>query len=32
MIERSEKQVREGKVTKADTSMRDEEIDDLLMA
>ncbi|MBI2112914.1 AbrB/MazE/SpoVT family DNA-binding domain-containing protein [Candidatus Woesearchaeota archaeon] len=31
MIERSEEQVKVGKFTKADTSMSDEEIDDLLM-
>lgn len=31
MIERSEEQVRKGKFTKADNSMSDEEIDDLLM-
>ncbi len=31
MIERSEKQIKAGKFTKADTSMSDEEIDDLLM-
>ena len=31
-IRRSEKDIREGRVTKADTSMSDEEIDDLLMA
>ena len=30
-IERSEKQIRDGKVVKADSSMSDEEIDDLLM-
>jgi len=30
-IERSEEQIKAGKFTKADTSMRDEEIDDLLM-
>lgn len=32
MIERSEKQIKAGKFIKADTSMSDEEIDDLLMA
>ena len=31
-IRRSEEQVKEGKFVKADTSMTDEEIDDLLMA
>ncbi len=31
-IERSEEQIKAGKYTKADTSMSDEEIDDLLMA
>jgi hypothetical protein len=31
-IERSEKQIKEGKSIKADTSMKDEEIDDLLIA
>ena len=31
MIERSEEQINAGKVLKADTSMSDEEIDDLLM-
>ncbi len=31
MIERSEQHIKSGRVTKADTSMRDEEIDDLLM-
>lgn len=30
MIERSEEQIRTGRFTKADTSMSDEEIDDLL--
>ncbi len=30
-IERSEKQIKEGKYTKADTKMSEEEIDDLLM-
>ena len=30
-IRRSEEQIKEGKVVKADTSMSDEEIDDLLM-
>jgi hypothetical protein len=29
-IERSEKQIKEGKFVKADTSMKEEEIDDLL--
>ena len=32
MIERSEEQIKTGKFTKVDTSMNDEEIDDLLMA
>lgn len=32
MIERSEEQIKSGKFTKADTSMPDEEIDDLLMS
>jgi AbrB family looped-hinge helix DNA binding protein len=32
IIERSEEQIKAGRVTKADTSMSDEEIDDLLMA
>ncbi len=32
MIERSEEQVRAGKFVKADTSMSDEEIDDLMMS
>ena len=32
MIERSEGQIKAGKFIKADTSMSDEEIDDLLMA
>lgn len=32
MIERSEEQIKAGIITKADTSMSDEEIDDLLMA
>ena len=31
MIERSEEQIKTGKFTKADTSMNDEEIDDILM-
>lgn len=31
-IRRSEEQIKEGKFVKADTSMSDEEIDDLLMA
>ncbi len=31
-IRRSEEQIRKGKFVKADTSMSDEEIDDLLMA
>ncbi len=31
-IRRSEEQIKEGKFAKADTSMGDEEIDDLLMA
>ena len=31
-IRRSEKQIKEGKFVKADTAMRNEEIDDLLMA
>jgi len=31
-ISRSEKQIRDGKIVKADASMSDEEIDDLLMA
>ena len=31
MIERSEEQIRSGRLVKADTSMSDEEIDDLLM-
>lgn len=31
MIERSEEQIKAGKFIKADTSMSDEEIDDLLM-
>ncbi len=31
MIERSEEQIKAGKFVKADTSMSDEEIDDLLM-
>jgi len=31
-IRRSEEQIKEGKFIKADTSMSDEEIDDLLMA
>ena len=31
-IRRSEEQIKEGKVVKADTSMSDEEIDDLLMS
>lgn len=31
MIERSEEQISAGKFTRADTSMSDEEIDDLLM-
>lgn len=31
MIEQSEEQINAGKFTKADTSMSDEEIDDLLM-
>lgn len=31
MIERSEEQIKAGRFTKADTSMSDEEIDDLLM-
>jgi len=31
-IRRSEEQIKEGKIVKADTSMSDEEIDDLLMA
>ena len=31
-IRRSEEQIREGKIVKADTTMSDEEIDDLLMA
>ena len=31
-IERSEEQIRQGKFVKADTSMSDEEIDDLLMS
>ena len=31
-IRRSEEQIKEGKIVKADTSMDDEEIDDLLMA
>ncbi len=31
MIERSEEQIRKRKFTKADTSINDEEIDDLLM-
>lgn len=31
-IERSEKQIKEGKFVKADTSMKEEEIDDLLTA
>lgn len=32
MIERSEEHIKAGRFTKADTSMSDEEIDDLLMA
>lgn len=32
MIEQSEKHIKSGKFTKADTSMSEEEIDDLLMA
>lgn len=32
MIERSEEHIKAGRFTKADTSMNDEEIDDLLMA
>ena len=31
MIERSEEQIKAGKFTRADTSMSDQEIDDLLM-
>ncbi|HLC71057.1 MAG TPA: AbrB/MazE/SpoVT family DNA-binding domain-containing protein [Candidatus Nanoarchaeia archaeon] len=31
MIEKSEEQIKVGRFTKADTSMNDEEIDDLLM-
>lgn len=31
-IEKSEKKIKKGKFTKADTSMSDEEMDDLLMA
>lgn len=31
-IRKSEEQIKEGKFVKADTSMKDEEIDDLLMA
>lgn len=32
MIERSEEQIKAGRFTKADTSMSDDDIDDLLMA
>ncbi len=32
MIERSEEHIKAGRITKADTSMNDEEIDDILMA
>lgn len=32
MIERSEEKIKAGRFTKADTSMSDEEIDDLLMS
>lgn len=32
MIERSEEHIKAGRFTKIDTSMSDEEIDDLLMA
>jgi len=31
MIERSEEQLKSGKFTRADTAMRDEDIDDILM-